>query len=103
MGQIPEDLLFMRWHVDSLGEFCDCNETTVVYFDRASGDTHLLGEFAAYLLQTLAAQPMDTPRLIAHLSRDTDAVDLAELERTVPEMLDELLALDVIDRLDVDA
>jgi len=93
----------MRWHVDSLGDFYNCNEATVAYFDRASGDTHLLGEFAAYLLQSLAAQPMDTPQLIAHLSQDTDAVDLAELERTVPEMLDELMALDVIDRLDVDA
>ena len=93
----------MRWHVNRLGDFYNCDETTVVYFDRASGDTHLLGEFAAYLLESLTAQPMDTPQLIAHLSQGTDAVDLAELERTVPEMLDELLALDVIDRLDVDA
>ncbi len=93
----------MRWHVDPLGDFYNCDETTVVYFDRASGDTHLLGEFAAYLLQSLAAQPMDTPQLIAHLSQGIDAVDLADLERTVPQILNELLALDVIDQLDVDA
>jgi PqqD family protein of HPr-rel-A system len=93
----------MRWHADPLGDFYNCNETTVVYFDHASGDTHLLGEFAAYLLQTLAVQPMDAPQLIARLSPGVDPTDRAELERTVPQVLDELLALDVIARLDVDA
>ena len=55
----------MRWHVDPLGEFYNCNEATVVYFDSASGDTHLLSESAAWLLSILAEQPMDVDELIA--------------------------------------
>ena len=87
----------MLWHVDPLGEFYTCNESTVVYFDRASGDTHLLGEFAAYLLQTLARRPVDTQRLVEILSTEVDPVDRADLERTVPSMLDELLKLDIVE------
>lgn len=92
----------MRWYVDPLGEFYDCNEDATVYFDPASGDTHLLKNFAAYLLKQLAAQPMGIEELTARISRDIDPrdlPDLSNLQNTIAELLDELTALDVVEPL----
>ena len=90
----------MLWHADSLGEFYDCNEDTTVYFHPASGNTHLLSNFAAYLLQQLAQQqPLGLDQLITKISPDIDSQDLPELSRALPEILGELVALDVIEPL----
>lgn len=71
----------------------------MVYFDSASGDTHLLSESAAWLLSILAEQPMDVDELIARATADVDPLDHATLKESVPEILDELFKLDAIYRL----
>ena len=88
----------MIWRVDSLGDFYSCNEDTVVYFDRASGNTHLLNEFAAFLLQQLDGQPMETDQLIAKITPELDPHDLVELTQAIPGILAELVALDLVDQ-----
>jgi len=89
----------MLLSVAPLGEFYNCNEDTTVYFDPASGDTHLLSNFAAYLLRQLAVQPMDIEQLITRIAPDIDPQDIPELSRHVPDVIAELAALDVIAEL----
>ena len=89
----------MLWHVSPLGEFYNSGESTTVYFDPASGDTHLISNFAAYLLQQLALQPMGLDQLIDLISPDIDPQDLPELSQTLPALIEELMALDVITQL----
>ena len=86
----------MRWSVETRGEFFDCNESTVVYFDPASGITHLLSAFAAHLVLLLADNPMDTQLLIETASAQVESQGASNLDRSVPEILDELAALDII-------
>jgi PqqD family protein of HPr-rel-A system len=86
----------MLWHVDPLGEFYTCNESTVVYFDHASGDTHLLGEFAAHMVRKLAEQPMTIDQLLSKIEADVDPAGRNELKKNVPDLLDELLELGVV-------
>jgi PqqD family protein of HPr-rel-A system len=89
----------MPWCVDSLGEFYNCNESTTVYFDCTSGDTHLLSEFAAHLLQAIAQQPMTIDQLIEKVSSDVEPNDRSELGSAIAEILNELATLDVITRV----
>ena len=87
----------MIWHVSPLGEFYTCSEDASVYFNPASGNTHLLSNFAAHLLVQLAQEPMDMEQLIDRVASDIDPAELPELRNALPEMLAELAALDVIE------
>ena len=89
----------MKWQIDSIGQFYDPGEGMVVYFDPASGDTHLISDFAAYLVRQFTGQPMDMGTLIDQISPDIDPGDLFELTQATPAVLAELVSLDILQRL----
>jgi PqqD family protein of HPr-rel-A system len=89
----------MKWQVDTMGLFYDADEGTTVYFDPASGDTHLISDFSAYLIQQFAEQPLGMEALIARISPDLAPEDLAEMTQATPDLLAELVALDILQRV----
>lgn len=82
----------------STGQIFDANEGSVVFFHPESGDTHLLSEFAACILQQLATGPMSTGKLIEHLGPLMEADSQTALEESVGIVLEELVALDIVSR-----
>ena len=85
----------MKWRLQATGLFYDAGEGGVVFYDPASGDTHLLSDFSAHLLQQLTTTPTDlaevTDRVRPALAADID--DPAGLVRGV---LDELVDLHIL-------
>ena len=88
----------MKWQICSLGQFYDCSEEMVVYFDSASGDTHLINDFAAYLIKQIANlnRPVCNEELITLITADIEPADLSELTLAIPDILSELAALDIV-------
>jgi len=89
----------MKWQIDSVGQFYDPGEDMAVYFDPASGDTHLISHFAAYLIRQFSDQPMGIEALIKQISPDIDPSDLIELTQATPDLLEELVTLDILKRV----
>jgi len=85
----------MTWHLTSAGRFFDTAEPTVVYFDPASGDTHLVSDFAAHLLRQLGDCPMTSADLVQQLVA-AGGEDASVLAVAVSAALQELQALDII-------
>jgi hypothetical protein len=88
----------MTWRIHSNGRLYDANESTVVYFDSYSGDTHLLSDFAGYVMQKLINQPLSTEELVNQISPSIDAEDIPDLEEAVTGVLEELVLLDILKR-----
>jgi len=88
----------MVWRVESPGQTYNAGEGSVVYFDPRSGDTHLLSDFAAHILQLVGEAPLTTEELLQRLEPDTEAGNPEELEGSVNTVLQELVALDVLMR-----
>jgi PqqD family protein of HPr-rel-A system len=88
----------MRWRVHSRGRFYDANEDTVVYFDSHSGDTHLLSDFAAYIIQQLADHPLTVDELIDRISPNVESSVDAGLNQAVQAVLDELVSLEIVNQ-----
>ena len=88
----------MKWQIHSIGQFYDRSEEMVVYFDSASGDTHLINDFAAYLIQQIANlnRPVCSEELITLVTADIEPTDLSELTLAIPDILSELAALDIV-------
>jgi PqqD family protein of HPr-rel-A system len=86
----------MKWRKDSRGRVYDANEGTVVYFDSHSGDTHLLSDFAAYIMQQFDDQPLTTGDLVNKISPTIDSGDIPDLTEAVSGVLEELVALDIL-------
>jgi PqqD family protein of HPr-rel-A system len=88
----------MKWRMQSEGRYYDANEGTVVYFDSHSGDTHLITDFAAFLIQQFSQQPLGIDELIDQISANIDASDSTESKNDVLTVLDELVSLDILKR-----
>jgi PqqD family protein of HPr-rel-A system len=88
----------MKWHIDSIGRFYDCGESTVVYFDPSSGDTHLISDFAAHLMRHIgeAEGSLDIGEIIQLVTDDIEPDDLRDLSNAIPRILNELTDLDII-------
>jgi len=88
----------MKWRLDSIGHFYDCGENTVVYFEPDSGDTHLISDFAAYLMRRIGEVEgaLDTGQIIQLVTEDIEPEDLADLSGAIPGILSELTGLDII-------
>jgi PqqD family protein of HPr-rel-A system len=86
----------MTWRIKSLGEIYNRGEPTAIYFDAASGDTHLVSDFAAHLLQMLTATPLTTDAILTRLADDIDEEDAADLLQAVPGLLNQLAELDIL-------
>ena len=91
----------MKWHVVSPGLFYDCNESMVIYFDAASGDTHLITDFSAYLIKLIGdkGHPLSDEEIIDIITADYESTDLSALEQAVPHLLNELATLDIVARI----
>ena len=88
----------MTWRIHSRGQLYDANESTVVYFDSYSGDTHLLSDFAGFVMEQLGNQPLTTEELVARVSHSVDPEELPELEQALTGVLEELVLLDILQR-----
>ena len=88
----------MAWHIDPVGLFYDPGENTVVYFDPASGDTHLVSQFAAHLIRCLASanRPLDTDQIAELIRPEIEQDDQSSLTQTISDILDELTVLDIV-------
>jgi PqqD family protein of HPr-rel-A system len=86
------------WRIHPKGLLYDAHESTVVYFDAYSGDTHLLSDFAGYVMQQLGDQPLTTEELLNQLSPSIDPEELPDLEEMVSGVLEELVSLDILKR-----
>lgn len=81
-----------------MGRFYDADESTVIYFDSHSGDTHLLTEFAAFILQQFGDSPLTTESLMDQISSTIDSPGEAELSRAIEGVLEEMVSLDILKR-----
>jgi len=88
----------MKWRVESRGRIYDPGENAVVYFDTVSGDTHLLSDFAAYILDQFDEQPLTSRDLVGRVSASMETGQFPDLEEAVAGVLEELAALDVLKR-----
>jgi len=87
-----------KLRIDSMGRFYNPAEDTVVYFDSHNGDTHLISDFAAYVMQQLDDQPLTTKELVNRISPAIGSSDIPELTMAVSAVLEELVALDIVTR-----
>ena len=88
----------MKWGLESKGRFYDANEGTVVYFDSHSGDTHLLSDFAAHVLQQFDARLLTIDELEYKILPTVEAEQLPELRGAITGVLNELVTLDILKR-----
>ncbi len=86
----------MKWRVEAVGQFYDPSEGLVVYFDPASGDTHLISEFAAYLVRQLALTPLTLEEITEQIEQDVEPEDQSALITKLPDIIDSLVKLDVV-------
>jgi PqqD family protein of HPr-rel-A system len=88
----------MKWQIHSVGRFYDANEATVVYFDSHSGDTHLLSDFAAFIMQQFGDSPLTTEALMDQISTAVESPGDNDLRAAVLAVLEELVSLDILKR-----
>jgi PqqD family protein of HPr-rel-A system len=88
----------MTWRIRSKGRLYDAHENTVVYFDASSGDTHLLSDFAGFVMQQLTTQPLSTEELVNRIAPSIDPEEVPDLEEMVSGVLEELVTLDILKR-----
>jgi PqqD family protein of HPr-rel-A system len=88
----------MKWRNNSVGRFYDSNESTVIYFDSHSGDTHLLSDFAAHIMQQFGDQSLTTEELVTKISPGIESGDISDFKEALSGVLEELVALDILKR-----
>ena len=86
----------MKWRNISEGRYYDPGESTVIYFDSRSGDTHLLSAFAAHVLRELEASPLTTDELAERVSQAVEPGEAADLDAALSAVLEELVGLDIL-------
>ena len=88
----------MKWHLGQMGQIYECGERTVVYFDPDSGDTHLLSDFAGFLIRELAGKTLTLQQIIDLVSQEVEPEGLPDIADHLPTVLNDLVALDVIEQ-----
>lgn len=86
----------MKWQIHSAGRFYDANESTVVYFDSHSGDTHLLTDFAGFIMQQFGEEPLTTEGLLDKISTAVESPGEGDLRQALLAVLEELVSLDIL-------
>lgn len=87
----------MYWRLCAPGQLYDRNEGLAVYFDTASGDTHLVNGLTAALLGELAPGQVSQEDLLAWLSGVVTDVQPSECLPILDKILRELEALFVVE------
>ncbi len=80
----------MAWRLTSSGREYNCGEGLVVYFHPASGNTHMLNEFAAGVLRELMAGPSTASLLAQCKDLDVDGTLTAAQVDNVLQELEEI-------------
>ncbi len=88
----------MKWRTAGTGRIYDPGEGTVVYFDTDSGDTHLLGDFAAFVVEQFEGQSLTIEELAARVSPAVEPDQFPDIEGAVHDVVAELSALDILKR-----
>jgi PqqD family protein of HPr-rel-A system len=86
----------MKWHIPSMGRVYDPGEETAIYFDAASGNTHLISDFAAYLIELIGEDSISTEDIVRNAASAVDANDLDSLDKAVSSALQFLAELEII-------
>ncbi|MDX1734447.1 MAG: HPr-rel-A system PqqD family peptide chaperone [Halioglobus sp.] len=97
-GTLNRGLDRMSWRAAAQGEFYDAGEGVVVYYDPRSGDTHLIGQFAAFILQQLGKRDMTLAQIRELVAPLVEAGDDGELVDSISTVLGDLVDLDVLQR-----
>jgi len=77
----------VKWRTFAKGEFYDNEEDAVVYFSLGSGDTHLIGPFAACLLSLLSEVPLTESELVTKLVEVNPNLTPEKTRKSVNETL----------------
>ena len=88
----------MNWRITSPGHTYQCDESTVVYFDPMSGNTHLLSEFAGYVIQEIGRQSLTFHQIVEQVKRAVDHESIPDINAVVQRVLGELASLDLIEQ-----
>ena len=89
----------MTWRTTGPGQFYDAGEDFVVYFDSLSGDTHLIGAFAAFIIEQLRSQEMSLEALTERATPVTDYEESHNLREAIEEVVLELESLDIVEQV----
>ena len=84
----------MLWHIQSSGHFYDPGEDTVIYYDPSSGDTHLLTDLAAFVVEQIQDAPASESDLLEKL-RPHLAGESVDIETLLGGVLRDLRILDI--------
>jgi len=87
----------MKWQACALGQTYDSGEGLVVYFDSASGRTHLINEVADWLLAELAANPLSTEQLLSRFMSYAKGITCSEAEQLLKAQIRTLQSFDLIE------
>lgn len=86
----------MKWRTESEGRFYDPGETTVIYYNTHSGDTHLLTAFAAHVLRQFHAESLSLASLVSRVAPVVEAGQASDLQEALEGVLAELVAMDIL-------
>lgn len=82
------------WHIASAGRFYDANEETVIYYDPNSGDTHLLTDLAAFVVEKISGGATTESALLEQLAPHLDG-EQVDPKYLLDGVLQELQHLDI--------
>lgn len=82
------------WHLQSTGRFYDANEETVIYYDPNSGDTHLLTDLAAFVVEQIGRGVASEAALLEQLAPHLDG-ESVDAQQLLEGVLQELHHLDI--------
>lgn len=97
-AQLPSLSAPLKWRIASAGRVYDPGESTVVYFDTESGDTHLLSDFAAFIIEQFGTQCLSADELLNRVSPEVEPGQFPDLAAAVQDVVRELAALDILKR-----
>ena len=89
----------MKWRIASTGRVYDPGESTVVYFDNDSGDTHLLSDFAAFVIEQFDGQSLSAEELVDRISPVVESGQFPDLASALHDVVMDLAALDILKRV----
>jgi PqqD family protein of HPr-rel-A system len=89
----------MQWRIKAPGQIYDAGEDSIVYFDPQSGDTHLLGSFAAFIIEQLQTEALDISLLTERAAPLADSDSSEDLEASISSIIEELEELEILERL----
>ena len=89
----------MQWRITTPGQVYDAGEDSIVYFDPRSGDTHLLGSFAAFIIEQLKTESLDLATLTERTTPLADSDNLEELRESISAVIEELEEMEILEQL----